>query len=107
MDIFNGILGFHIGNTVVWNSFIWGEGSYSTCPSFLPSCAPCCSKTCGSPEHIGVARSRCRRGTRILPPVESGFLAGAIGRQVWATLELALGLSLDRAANELFYASLL
>lgn len=39
--------------------------------------------------------------------MEFDFLAGAIGRQVWATLELALGLSLDRAANELFYASLL
>lgn len=46
-------------------------------------------------------------GQGILSPAEFGFLAGAIGRQVWATLELALGLSLDRAANELFYASLL
>lgn len=85
---------------------LWG-GIYSICLSFHPCSAPCCSKTCDSLEQIGVVRSRCRKGTRILILKEFGFLAVAIGRQVWMTLELALGLSLDRAANELFYASLL
>lgn len=103
-------LGFHIQKNGVKHSHL-GGGSYST-RAFLLLLSPLLCALLPSylrvPQGIlGVVASRCTSGTRILPSVEFGFLAGTIGRQVWATLELALGLLLDRAANELFYASLL